>query len=141
MRVALIALIALTIAGIAGCQTESGPIVAASGQVNAGGKPLSGAVIMFEPMSGTTGPNASVPVMGGRFEVLATQGLHGGDYRVRLSMIPASIRQSIPADAGFDMPAADAVISPRFDVESDLSCTLVADHSNQLTFEVDFLKP
>lgn len=122
-----------------GCRSEPALSLSASGTVTADGRPLSGAVITFEPVSPTTGPNASVPVFDGKFVIPAEAELHGGTYRVRVAMIPAELRQNIPAEQAGSMPPDDAVIDPAFDADSTLTCELVADQANTLSFAVDFL--
>ncbi|QDT05493.1 hypothetical protein K227x_38930 [Rubripirellula lacrimiformis] len=128
----------------AGCSSSDSSSVTAAGTVTVAGQPLSGAVITLEPMSGTTGPNASVPVLGGQFEIGPEAELHGGQYRVRVSMIPASIRSGIPtkSDDGttYQLPAADAMIDPAFDGDSKLTCDLRSGEVNPLQFDVRFLK-
>lgn len=127
------------VASTIGCQTKSEPVVTATGQVTADDEPLSGAVVTFEPIHPTTGPNASVPVFNGKFDLAANAGLHGGDYRVRIAMVPAEIRRGIPTDQVGWMPPDDAVIDPAFDADSNLSCTLKPDQDNVLSFQVEFL--
>ena len=122
-----------------GCGKKPNQGVTASGTVTVGGDPLSGAVITLEPISGTTGPNASAPVLGGRFAINAEAGLHGGSYRVRVSMIPSGILGSIPNGAGFELPPDNAVIHPRYDADSDLTCQLNPGDQNEAEFVVEFL--
>ncbi|TWU56811.1 hypothetical protein Poly51_27280 [Rubripirellula tenax] len=124
---------------LTGCNPPPSPTLTASGTVVVRGKPLSGAVITLEPMRETKGPNASVPIFDGRFEVPADAGLHGGMYRVRIAMIPAEIRKAIPADQAKSMPPDDAMIDPAFDASSQLTCELKPDHANALAFAVEFL--
>ncbi|TWT49623.1 hypothetical protein Pla22_48200 [Rubripirellula amarantea] len=126
---------------VVGCKDSASPSVEATGIVMADGEPLSGAVVTLEPMRQTTGPNASVPVFDGKFEVPASAGLHGGLYRVRVAMIPAEIRKSIPAEQATNLPPDDAMIDPAFDANSDLTCELKPDQANSLSFAVAFLNP
>ncbi len=125
---------------VGGCNAPVQSVVTASGRVDVGGQPLSGGVVTLEPISPTTGPNASAPVFAGKFDVPATAGLHGGTYRVRVSMIPAEIRETLPTDQGFSLPPENAVIAPAFDADSRLTCELIPDQQNVLAFEVAFLK-
>ncbi|TWT98391.1 hypothetical protein [Stieleria varia] len=127
------------LACIAGCTQKAVPAVTASGTVHVDGAPLSGAVITFEPLHGTTGPNASVPVFAGRFDVTTEAGLHGGRYLVRISLIPPEIRKTLPAEQSATLPPEDAVIDPEFDANSQLSCELKLNQTNPLAFDVEFL--
>ncbi|MCO8124155.1 hypothetical protein NHH03_20595 [Stieleria sp. TO1_6] len=129
----------VTVLPLLGCTPSARPGVTTTGTVTVDGQPLSGAVLTLEPINETTGPNASVPVLGGRFEIDASAGLHGGDYRARVSMIPAEIRASIPATAGYELPPPSAVIDPAFDGDSQLKCHLTPDDDNPLEFAVRFL--
>ena len=120
-----------------GAATENG--VTASGTVIVGGDRLSGAVITLEPISGTTGPNASAPVLEGQFEITTEAGLHGGLYRVRVSMIPKNILGLIPNEAGIALPPENAVIHPRYDADSQLTWQLNRGEENEAEFMVEFL--
>jgi hypothetical protein len=128
-----------------GCHGQAGEGARVSGFVTAAGQPLSGAVITLEPLAGTTGPNASAPVLAGRFEITPAAGLHGGQYRVRFSMIPASLipaslRANISTQAGLETSATEQMIDPAFDAQSTLQCQLNRGDPNELNFEVKFLK-
>ncbi|QEF99140.1 hypothetical protein Mal15_32000 [Stieleria maiorica] len=125
---------------LVGCSSPTRPSVSASGTVVVDGEPLSGAVITLEPMRGTTGPNASVPVFDGAFEIPASAALHGGTYRVHVAMIPAEILAGLPDPQSKSLPPAGAVIDPAFDADSNLTCQLIPDQTNTLTFAVKFLK-
>lgn len=123
-----------------GCGDDPKSIVEAVGTVHVDGKPLSGAVITFEPTGRTTGPNVTVPIFDGKFTISHNANLHGGKYIVRLSMIPAEIRNQIPPAQASSLPDENAVISPRFDAESTLTCDLKTGQENVLTFDVAFKK-
>ncbi|WP_182865240.1 hypothetical protein [Stieleria mannarensis] len=135
---------------LGGCSAPPQPSVSATGTVTVdgdplsgtplSGAPLSGAVVTLEPMRDTTGPNASAPVFDGTFEIPVTAGLHGGTYRVRIAMIPAELLDGLPDQQAKSLPPPGTVIDPAFDAESDLSCQLIPDQTNKLTFEVKFLK-
>ena len=122
-----------------GCGSPPAQGVTAKGDVTVGDDPLSGAVITLEPMRGTAGPNASAAILDGHFEFAADAGLRGGRYRVRISMIPAEIRKGLPPEFAGSMPSADAMIDPRYDGASELTCELTPDQTNKLTFTVEFL--
>ena len=132
-------LLSLMVAASGCSENAERETIEAEGQVTVDGAELSGAVITFEPIGDTTGPNASVPIFGGRFHVPRESGLHGGTYRVRISMIPAEILQSLPAEQQHGLPASEAIISPQYDADSTLHCDLKLDEANKLTFEIDFL--
>lgn len=123
-----------------GCQRSSNRGTTVSGTVTVDHQPLSGAIITLEPLRGTTGPNASAPIFNGQFEVKPDANLHGGSYRVRISMVPANLLASIPGDGVVRLPPADRVISPYYDAESQLSCELDSGQMNQLQFNVEFSK-
>lgn len=91
-------------------------------------------------MHQTTGPSASAAVFNGEFSVPESANLHGGSYRVRIAMIPASIRNDLPPEQVRFLPPDDAVISPAYDAHSRLSCELKPNQENILKFEVEFLK-
>ncbi|WP_143544000.1 hypothetical protein [Rhodopirellula sp. MGV] len=128
----------LTIASLVGC-SQSKPEISAEGTVTVDGQALSGAVMTFEPMGQTTGPKASAPVFSGKFSLPPNNGLHGGSYRVRFSMIPAGVLRSLPDEQKAGLPPSDAVIAPEFDENSKLECTLQPDQENILEFDVSFL--
>ncbi|TWU47774.1 hypothetical protein [Rubripirellula reticaptiva] len=139
IRVISLMLLIVCLVSLVGCSSGHESTVTANGILSVRGKPLSGAVITLEPMSGTTGPNASVPVFGGKFSVPATADLHGGTYRVRVAMIPRELCKGLPAEQAALLPPADTMIDPAFDANSQLVCELKPDHSNSLKFEVEFL--
>lgn len=93
----------------------------------------------LEPLSGTEGPNASAPVFHGRFDFKPDAGLRGGTYRVRISMIPLALRETLPPAQAAALPPADAVIDPAFDAKSNLKCELDRGADNTLEFSVSFL--
>ena len=127
------------VAAMIGCDVPVDPEVTATGSVSADGQPLSGAVISFEPMAATTGPNASAPIFDGTFNLPADAGLHGGTYRVRIAMMPSELLARLPAPQRSTLPEPGLVIDPRFDIDSRLTCELVAGEPNHLQFEVQFL--
>ena len=114
------------------------PIATVSGTVTVGDQPVSAVVLTLEPMSGTSGPNASVPVWNGGFEISQDAGLHGGRYRVRFSMVPFGIREKIPRNAGMTLPPADAVIAPKYNSQSQTVCELTPSENNILHFRIEF---
>ncbi|MCC9603640.1 hypothetical protein LOC67_24085 [Stieleria sp. JC731] len=124
---------------LAGCTKELSVGIQAGGTVTVDGKPLSGAVMTFEPMGSTTGPSASAPIFGGSFRLTDDNGLHGGKYRIRISMIPAGILRSIPKEQQVGLPPSDSVIAPEYDGKSKLEWTLLPDQDNTLEFDVSFL--
>ena len=125
---------------VTGCESPAPQGVGVEGKVvTADQQPLSAAVITLEPMPGTPGPNASTGIFDGRFEFSPEAGLRGGQYRVRISLLPPEMRRSLPPDIAAKAPPADAVIAPKYDGESDISCELRPDQPNALTFTVDFL--
>ncbi|MGB7327963.1 MAG: hypothetical protein WBD31_24020 [Rubripirellula sp.] len=134
-----LALLTACLFSLVGCGSDDQPSVTANGVLSVNGKPLSGAVVTLEPMSGTTGPNVSVPVFGGQFNVTANADLHGGTYRVRVAMIPRELCKGLPAEQLALLPPADAMIDPAFDANSQLVCELKPGQSNSLNFEVEFL--
>lgn len=124
----------------AGCGGGSETDVAVSGHVTAGQRPLSGAVITFEPMAGTSGPNASSLILNGDYEIKPTAGLHGGTYRVRVSMVPTEIRKTLADQVNEPLPSAKAVIAPAFDHDSELQCELQHGENAHIDFKVQFIK-
>jgi len=123
---------------ISGCDSRSTPEVTAAGNVRIDGQPISGALITLEPLAPTTGPKASCPIFSGSFEFANEVGLHGGNYRVRFSLMPAEIRSSIPADHAEGLPPQDAVISDRFDSRSQLTWMLRPGQPNSMDFEIEY---
>jgi hypothetical protein len=124
-----------------GCQRSSDLGTTVSGTVTVDNKPLSGAIITLEPLGGTTGPNASATIFNGQFEMNSSARLHGGSYRVRISMVPADLLATIPGDGVVALPPPDLVISPAYDADSQLSCELARGQNNPLQFNVEFSKP
>ena len=123
-----------------GCESKSSPVVVAKGTVMVGNKPLSGAFIMLEPVRGTTGTNASASVFNGEFTFGPEAKLSGGTYLVRVSMIPTEIRRKVPTQQIEWMPDDDAVVHPKFDRESQVTCDLVPGQDNTLEFEIKFAR-
>ena len=130
---------ALLLVAAVGCRGDRVDAVTATGQVTVDGKPLSGATITFEPIDSTAGPSATVPIFAGRFDLASQAELRTGKFRVRIAMIPAEILASFPPEQQTLLPPKDAVISPAFDANSTLTCTLQSDQPNKLHFEVGFL--
>jgi len=131
--------VSLLIASVPGCQPPEPSGVTASGTVSVGKQPLSAAVITLEPMRETTGPNASAAIFDGHFDFPPEAGLQGGSYRVRISLIPAELRRSLPPEQAAKAPPPEAVIAPKYDGESQLNCQLTPGEPNTLTFTVEFL--
>ncbi len=138
--IGLYGLIGLAVVTATGCGGDVAAGLTVSGTVTCEGKPLSGAVVTLEPLPGTTGPNASAPVLDGKFRVESDAGLHGGSYRARFEMIPIELRKAIPAEHAGNLPPDDAVIDPDYDANSKQTCKLVAEQENSLEFEIEFLK-
>lgn len=111
----------------------------ATGTVNADGKPLSGAVISLQPVGTTTGPNASTSVLNGKFEFGPVAELHGGTYRVEISILPSEILAKFPASQSADLPPAGSVIQRQFDADSILRCELLPGQTNRLEFNVKMI--
>lgn len=124
----------------AGCSDASKSFAAASGTITAAGRPLSGAVVTFEPLAGTTGPNASVGVFDGKFDVPASSELHGGTYRVRVEMMPSELLAAIPQPQQKSLPPTGSVIAPAYDVNSQMQCDLRPGQNDALSYEVEFLR-
>jgi len=124
---------------LTGCGGEPQSSVAASGRVLVDGRPLSGAIITFEPMTGTTGPSASAPVFDGSFELTASSELQGGTYRVRIAMLPADLLRSLPPEQRLTLPPAGSMIDPAYDENSLMQCELTPGANDALEFSVQFL--
>ena len=139
-QTALIGLSGILLYASAGCDADVDNGVKVSGTVTCDETPLSGAVITFEPIGETTGPNASVPIMDGKFEIDSDAGLHGGSYRVRFSMIPIELRRTFPPDQVAKLPPDDSVIRPDYDANSKQLCDLIAGQENSLEFAIEFLQ-
>jgi hypothetical protein len=131
----------LTVTGsLVGCGKDNKTSLTVDGTVRCDGDPLSGAIVVFEPLPGTSGPSATAPVFDGGFHVPADAGLHGGKYVARFSMIPPEIRGKLPPDQAANLPPKNAVIAPQHDARSRHTCELIADTHNQKTFEIEFLR-
>lgn len=116
------------------------PIVTVAGQASAGGQPLSGAVITFEPIEGTQGPKASAPIFDGSFRIESSANLQPGRFRVRIAMLPAEITSQMHS-ADPSRPNARTQrreIAPEFDGDSKLTVLLLAEEENLLEFQVSF---
>jgi hypothetical protein len=114
--------------------------VRVTGVVLADRKPLSGAVITFEPMYQTPGPKASSLIMNGRYQIDLAAGLQPGTHRVRISMLPPEINKRL--DQAIGSQAANhkkpTVIATKYDSDSHLTAKLSADKENQCDFSVEF---
>ncbi len=55
-------------------------------------------------------------------------------------MIPAELRNALPAEHALSFPLDDAVIATAFDADSKMTCELKPNQENGLAFEVEFLK-
>lgn len=128
------------VGGLVGCGKHNEASLTVDGTVRCNGVPLSGAIVIFEPLPGTTGPSATAPVFDGGFHVPADAGLHGGKYVARFSMIPPEIRGKLPSDQAANLPPTNAVIAPEHDARSQHTCELIADTRNQKTFSIQFLR-
>ena len=123
-----------------GCNTaEEESFASATGLVLVDGEKLSGAVVTLEPIGTTRGPNASVPVLAGRFHVPYGDELQGGTYRVRFSMIPINLRSMIPDDGNYLLPPVDTVIAPDFDMNSQIIWELSLDELNEREFQIEII--
>jgi hypothetical protein len=125
-----------------GCDTEEAIGATARGMVNAkmSGKRadvVSGVMITLEPIGETTGPKASAPVFSGKFNFDAEAGLHGGQYRVRFSLMPPEIRNTIPTEHAAGLPADDAAVVAKYDSQSSLTWDLSPKQTNQREFEIE----
>lgn len=126
------------VVGVAlGCGGASPEYATISGRVTADGRPVTGAVITFEPTGETGGPKASAAVIGGRYEVSHDGRLEGGEYRVRISMMPDEFLTKLREEQPDAFPPQDSVIAPEFDSASDLRRALKHGEMNEHDFEIE----
>ncbi len=124
-----------------GCSNEAQTrSVRVTGVVLAERKPLSGAVITFEPMEQTPGPKASTLIMNGRYQIDLAAGLQPGTHRVRISMLPPEINKRLDEAIGSQAAShkKPPVIATKYDSDSALTAKLSADQENQCDFSVEF---
>jgi hypothetical protein len=134
----ILAILAMQVVALSGCQENTVDAVTVAGTVNCGGKPLSGAIVTLDPMAGTSGPIASSAVFDGKFAIAADSALHGGRYVVRFSMLPPEMRKKLPAEQAAKLPRECSVIGPEFDANSQLFCELAPNTKNELKFDIHF---
>lgn len=124
---------------ITGCRSGESGYATAEGTVTVDGRPVSGAVVTFEPLEGTGGPKASVPVIEGNYAVPVESRLVGGEYLVRISMIPDEMLGPMRVSLKDPFPPAGSVIAPAYDAQSTLQRSLIVDQPNRFDFEVELL--
>ncbi len=74
-----------------------------------------------------------------RGNVVAADGrLEGGEYRIRISMMPDEFVSKLHAEQPDAFPPRGSVIDPSFDTSSDLRRDLHTDRPNGLDFEIEF---
>lgn len=120
-----------------GCRGNDQSTVSASGKVQVEGQDVSGLVITLQPIAPTTGPKATVPVFGGEFTIGPEAGLHGGQYRVRFSVMPAEILSQLPEDKRIGLVPAGQFVTRAFDVDSQLKWRLDRGEANENNFDVE----
>lgn len=133
----------LLVAGLAlvatlGCGRTGPTAVIVSGTVTAGGRPVSGAVITFEPQADTGGPKASAGVFDGRYDIGPEAGLRGGPYRVRIAMLPAELIREVHQELPDAYPPPGTQVDLAYDTDSQLTCELKRDEPNTLNYEIEF---
>ncbi|KAA1260155.1 hypothetical protein LF1_26940 [Rubripirellula obstinata] len=138
IRLMFPAVLALQFAALSGCQEDVASGLTVHGKVTCNGKPLSGAIVTLDPMSGTSGPIANTAVFDGEFNIGADAGLHGGKYVARFSMLPPEMRKILPPEQAAKLPPDNAMIGPEFDANSRLFCELTPNTKNELKFEIEF---
>ena len=120
----------------AGCGHSAPSHARVSGSVHVDGRPISGAVITFEPIEQTGGPKASAVILDGRYTIESASRLHGGRYLVRISMLPGELLTEIHSRVNDAFPPPGAEIASNYDSDSNLRCNLSIDQTNELDFEV-----
>lgn len=120
-----------------GCGGATPEYATVSGSVITDGRPVTGAVITFEPMGETGGPKASAAVIGGRYEISEDGRLEGGEYRVRISMMPDEFLTKLREEQPDAFPPPGSVIAREFDSASDLRRTLKQGEMNEHDFEIE----
>lgn len=123
-----------------GCRQDMPAGLLVNGTVTVDGQPVSGVIATLEPIQTTPGQNVSTIAWDGRFYFGPDSGLNGGTYRVRFSMVPEEIRNTVPIEERNHLPSKRAVIAPSFDSKSQLKWTLVDGQMNQKAFPIKFLK-
>lgn len=126
----------LTAMLLGGCQPAT-ETATASGTVTVDGKPVTGVVIRLVPLAPTTGPKAATTVYNGAFSFDAEEGLHGGTYRVRFSVMPANLRSQLPPEEFEGIVPADKSIAREYDSKSELTWNIQPGAENTSTFEIE----
>ncbi len=129
----LVVLVALTLGG---CQS-SDEFATASGTVTVEGKPVSGVIIRLVPIAPTTGPKSATTVYNGAFSFDAEERLHGGEYRVRFSVMPANLRAQLPPEQFEGIVPADKSIAFEYDSKSEITWTITPGAENTSTFDIE----
>lgn len=114
-----------------GCGGSSGePLGAVTGKITENGQPLSGALVMFVPESGSGGPSSGETDASGDFQLKYNTGEEGatiGSHRVVIT-IPGT---EPPAPMGGETKPVKSEPSREFFKEAE-----VVDGDNTLTFEI-----
>lgn len=125
----------LAAVALGGCQ-PAGETATASGTVTVDGKPVTGVIIQLVPIAPTTGPKAATTVYNGSFSFDAEEGLHGGEYRVRFSVMPANLRSQLPPEEFKGIVPADKSVAFAYDSMSELTWNIKPNAENSSTFEI-----
>ncbi len=124
-------LIAGFLSAAIGCGSSSGePLASVAGKVTQNGQPLSGAIVMFVPESGSGGPSGGETDANGDFQLKYSTGETGatiGKHRVVIT-IPGT---EAPAPMGGETKPVKTEPSREFFKEAE-----VVDGENALTFEI-----
>lgn len=114
--------------------------VSVTGRITVAGEPLSGAVITFQPIEGTSGPKASAPVFDGNYRIEPTAKLRPGTFLVRVSMLPPEMIKQLGPQLSIDSAAVNSgrVIAAQFDSESKTTVELHDNVENEFHWQVSY---
>jgi hypothetical protein len=149
-RAALLAATTAITVLLAGCSQPADPWTraAVSGRVTLDGVPLSEGTITFFPSGTTKGPAAGGPIVEGRYAIPAAEGPVVGTNRVEIRSVQKTGRLVKPPVAvETDGPPIDRVeelkevVPPRYNRDSTLEFTIVADCDNVFDIPLESAAP
>lgn len=107
-----------------GCQSDLDPVPVA-GTVSMDGKPLADGTISFVSADPRRGQNRNAPIVNGRFELPAREGLVAEtEFKVEIKSFRKTGRKYPNADPSLSHDEVEQVIPKRYNTETELRVTV-----------------